>query len=1430
MTEKIESKGEQILPREIEEEMKQSYVDYAMSVIVGRALPDVRDGLKPVHRRILFAMNDMGMYHNKPFKKSARIVGEVLGKYHPHGDVAVYDSLARMVQPFSLRYTLIDGQGNFGCFTKDTKIALTDGRNLSFEELIKEHKKGKKNYTYTINKEGSIEIAEIKNPRLTKKSQKILKVVLDNNEGIKCTLDHRFMLRNGEYKQAQYLKPEDSLMPLNIRPSTKKDNIKPALVGYPMLHQSNTNKWAPIHELADNWNIKNEIYAKNAGRIRHHIDFNKLNNNPDNIKRIKWKDHWSLHAGHASELHKDPEYRRKIAEGRKRFWSNKDNKERASKKLSERNKKNWKNKDYREHTSKRLSEINIEFSKKHPELREEKSRRLKELWGNKEYHQKMSKLKSAEMKKRWEKNDPSLRKFTSEESKEIWARPGRRGLISKKSKERWENKKYKKERSENSKKLWKDSGYRSKFPKNHFSKMAKKLWEDPSIKEAHSKKAVSQWQDLEFREKIIKAIKENNKQRLKENSNLMNELAEKAAVSLKKKWQDPSYKEKVMKSKILCFVNSITHKYEEITPEIYGKERTNNCFPKINTALQYFDNFSDMVEQAKAYNHKILRIELLPKLEDVYDLTIKGTHNFALAAGIFVHNSVDGDSPAAMRYTEARLKKLSEELLQDIDKNTVQFMPNFDGSLEEPVVLPSKVPNLLINGSSGIAVGMATNIPPHNMTEVVNGTIALIENPDLEVDEIMNHVKGPDFPTGGIICGREGIVHAYKTGRGKVIVRGRAEIEPEKNRIIITEIPYMVNKSELIKQIAGLVNDDKIRGISDIRDESDRTGMSIVIELKKDSNSNIVINQLYKHTRLQETFGIMAVALVNNEPKTLGIKQLIYFFVEHRKEVVRKRTEFDLNKAKDRAHILEGLLIALKDIDTTIKLIKESRSVEQARQVLQTSLSITEKQSLAILDMKLQRLAALEQEKIKTEHSDLIKLIGELTSILASEKKILDIIKKELIELKEQYGDERRTEITGGELNSFEMEDLIKREKTVITITHSGYVKRQPLSTYKQQRRGGKGIIAAGTKEQDFVEDIFIADTHSYILFFTNKGRVHWLKVYNIPEGSRQALGKSVVNLLQLSQDEKISAFTPISEFKENEFLIMATKNGTVKKTELSAYSNPRKGGIIAITLEDNDELIRVVKTDCTKEIIIATKNGSAVRFKETDVRSTGRSAKGVRGATLRDNDYVIGMVVADDTRALLTITENGFGKRTSVSEYRLTRRGGVGVKNIICSERNGNVVSVKSITEEDEVMFISKNGITIRTPAKGISIIGRATQGMTLMKLESGDKVVAAAKILGEEPKEVNGKEATKEESGPANEISYEEPKEIEDNSEPEKEIEDNSEKEQEIEYKEEKQIEDKTEQEQKIEAKEEKQIEDKTEQEQKIEDKTAQDLIDDV
>ncbi len=717
----------------------------------------------------------------------------------------------------------------------------------------------------------------------------------------------------------------------------------------------------------------------------------------------------------------------------------------------------------------------------------------------------------------------------------------------------------------------------------------------------------------------------------------------------------------------------------------------------------------------------------------VYDSLVRMTQDFSmrmpLIRGQGNFGSIDGDSAAAMRYTEAKLSKLSEEMLQDIDKKTVKFIPNFDGSLKEPVFLPAKIPNLLINGSSGIAVGMATNIPPHNLNEVADAAVYLIENPEAEIEDLMKFVKGPDFPTAGIITGKEGIKNAYKKGKGRILVKSRTEIEEgEKKKIIVTEIPYMVNKSSLIEEIANLVSDGKVSGISDLRDESNKKGMRIVITLKKDANEDIVLNQLMKHTRLKTTFGVNLLALVDNEPRVLNLKDVLEHYINHRRNIVRKRTKFDLKKAQDRDHILKGLLIALKNIDNTIKIVKESESAKEAKKKLILSLEISDKQATAILDMKLQRLTGLEQEKIKKEHKSLVKIIEELQMILADENEILKIIKEELKELKENYGDERRTEIVEME-EELEKEDLIKPEDMVISITHSGYIKRLPIGTYRAQRRGGKGLIAAKTKDEDFVEDIFVANTHSYVLFFTNKGKVKWLKVYEIPEAGRTAKGQAIVNILRLGEEEKVTAYVPVKKFKEG-YLFMATKKGIVKKTSIEEFSRPRKGGIIALSLKKNDELIGVKKTGGESNIILATRKGKAIRFKEKDVRSMGRTARGVRGIRLRKDDKVVGMVLAKENESLFTITENGYGKRTDISKYRLIKRGGKGVINIKCTERNGNVIGIKDVKDEDQLMLITRKGIGIRFKAEDISKIGRATQGVRIMKLKDGDKVSSAAKI----------------------------------------------------------------------------------------------------
>ena len=719
----------------------------------------------------------------------------------------------------------------------------------------------------------------------------------------------------------------------------------------------------------------------------------------------------------------------------------------------------------------------------------------------------------------------------------------------------------------------------------------------------------------------------------------------------------------------------------------------------------------------------------------VYDALVRMAQDFSLRYPLIKgqgnFGSVDGDSAAAQRYTEAKLSKISEELLADIDKKTVNFVPNFDGENEEPVVLPSRIPNLLINGSSGIAVGMATNVPPHKISEVANAVIKMIDNPGMDTNELMECIKGPDFPTGGIICGRSGIIKAFETGRGSVIIRSVTSIEEkgDKKRIIVTEIPYQVNKARLIESIADLVRSKKVEGIYDIRDESDRKGMRVVIELKKNANPDIILNQLYKHTQLQSSFGINMLALVAGQPKLLPIKEILHQFILHRQRIVTRRTKFDLKKAEERAHILIGLKIALNSIDAIVKTIKSSKDVAVAKQLLIQRFKLSEKQSVAILEMRLQKLTSLETTKIMKEYEELIKLIADLKDILGNDKRIFDIIKKELLEVIDKYGDERRTEILGVEEN-IDVEDLIKKEDVVVTVTHEGYAKKLTLDNYKQQKRGGKGIIATGTKEEDIVEHLFTCNTHDYILFFTNKGKVYWLKTYRIPTASRYSRGSNLINLIRLDKGEVINAIIPIKKFTDSENLVMATKNGSVKKTILSAFSNPRKGGIIAIKLRDKDELVNVKLTDGNQNLIIGTRNGMAVKFDEKQVRQMGRGASGVRGIRLV-NDRVVGMEIARDDSSLLTITENGYGKRSSISEYRLINRGGKGVINIKTSSRNGKVVGIKTVADGHELMFITKKGIIIRTTTKDVSVIGRNTQGVRLMKLKDKDKVVAVARVI---------------------------------------------------------------------------------------------------
>jgi DNA gyrase, A subunit len=721
----------------------------------------------------------------------------------------------------------------------------------------------------------------------------------------------------------------------------------------------------------------------------------------------------------------------------------------------------------------------------------------------------------------------------------------------------------------------------------------------------------------------------------------------------------------------------------------------------------------------------------------VYDALVRLAQDFSmrymLVDGHGNFGSVDGDSAAAMRYTEAKMNKIAVEMLRDINKNTVDFMPNFDGEEQEPVVLPSRFPNLLVNGSSGIAVGMATNIPPHNLGEIIDGTIALMDNPEITVLDLMTKIKGPDFPTGATIMGKAGIRAAYETGRGKVIVRANAEIEEENGRhkIVVTEIPYQVNKAKLIENIADLVKDKKITGISDLRDESDRDGMRIVIELKRDANPNVVLNLLYKHTKLQDTFGIIMLALVNNEPKVLNLKQILENYVEFQKEVITRRTVFELNKAEARAHILEGLRIALDNIDEVISIIRNSKTSEIAKDMLMERFSLSEKQSQAILEMRLRRLTGLERDKIDDEFNELMKQIEYLQSILQSEEKLLGVIKDELSEIKAKYSDERRSKIEKI-MNEIDIEDLIQEEDVVITLTSSGYIKRISADTYSAQRRGGKGIQAMTTKEDDFVEHLMITSTHSDVLFFTNKGRVYKLRAYEIPDAGRQAKGTNLINIIAIEADEKIQTVLTITDEKKEGFLFMGTKHGIVKKTPISEFKNLRKNGLIAISLKDGDELLKVKNTYGDANIMVVTQNGYAVKFNEKNVRSMGRTASGVRAINLKDDDIAVCMDIAVDGEELLVISENGYGKRTPISQYKLQNRGGVGLITYKISDKTGKLAGATICKVDDELMLVNSSGVAIRINVSDISVTSRSAMGVTLMRTTEEEKVVAIAKILG--------------------------------------------------------------------------------------------------
>ncbi|MFH1782030.1 MAG: DNA gyrase subunit A [Candidatus Omnitrophota bacterium] len=1270
------TQNEKLVPVYIEDEMKNSYITYAMSVIVGRALPDVRDGLKPVHRRILYAMRELGLEHSKAYKKSARIVGECFVKDTlvltqkglvpiqeiERGDKVFTQNAARSVSELYempkrelLKITLENGTSNIATFSQKFKVL---NKNLEF--VWKEAKELNKNDYIVIR----AHYPEIKDMAGLKRSAARHPFYL--NEDIAYILgllisDGWIERPNGRQRNRM------CFYSANRKVMEKVSSMFERAFGYrpnieEKIHKGTTKDGKPLkkgYSVRINRQAINDFFAANF-----HLEGLKAKTKiiPQQIfvspKRIIFafvagllEGDGSIHRGrnvvHYGSISE------KLIDGLAVLLQH----------------QGIFGRKYKARSSASSSYIGGRLVAR------------REVFYSLEFRSSNALLLASNINLVDKKKNARLRNlFTNR------IIPSGQDIIP-------------------------YGGAR--------------IFEELSARHIGGG-----WYKGVNGSKFKQGIKYPDGAKIRYSHNLLEKPLRKSQVL---EW---GIKEKLERlgSPLSVFIDNI------VDNKIYFSKVSSveKSAPQVTYDIQVEQDHEFIANGMISHN-------CLGKYHPhgdtaVYDSLVRMVQDFSLryplVDGQGNFGSVDGDAPAAMRYTEARMASIADEMLSDIDKGTVDFTPNFDETLEEPTVLPAKLPGLLVNGSSGIAVGMATNVPPHNLSEIVDAIVKLISDPGCSIKDLMKIVKGPDFPTGGIICGREGIKKAYETGRGLLKLHAKAAIEQQKGNkeaIIITEIPYQVNKSKLIENMASLVQDKKIEGIADIRDESDKDGMRIVVDLKRDQNAQIVLNQLYKRTQMEMTFGVITLALVDLRPKVLNLKEVLELYIKHRIEIIKRRTQFELNKAERRAHILEGLKIAIDNLTKIIKTIRESKDPKIAKDALMKNFDLSEVQAQAILEMQLQRLTALERGKIEKEYLELLKRIEMLKSILKSEKKILEIIKDEALEVKKKYGDERRTEIVARQ-EEIEIEDLIAEEDMVITISHSGYIKRLPTGSYKKQKRGGVGVTGMDMKDEDFIEHLFIASTHEYILFFTNQGRVHWLKVYEIPQASRSGRGKAVVNLLQLSSGEKISSYVRVKEFKEGLYLVMATKNGLIKKTDLMAYSNPRKGGIIGITIEKDDELIEVKWTDGSHEIMLASKEGKAICFSEKQVRDMGRGAKGVKGIKLGKKDELIAMDIARKDATVLTVASQGFAKRTSINEYRKQSRGGKGVKNISVTSKTGEAVGVLMVHDNDELMVMTVKGMIVRFAVKDVRATGRSTQGVRIIKLDPGDKVANVARVIPEE------------------------------------------------------------------------------------------------
>ena len=1315
-----------VRPRSITEEMRTAYLDYAMSVIVSRALPDARDGLKPVQTRIMFGMWELGIRSGQPHKKSARIVGDILGKMHPHGDSSVYDALVRLAQPWNMRYPLIDGQGNFGCFTGETKLKLMDGTERSFAELA-QLPEDEIFYVYSVDSTGSIVAGEGRSSRITRRAAEIIELTFDDGSTVRCTPDHRFMLRDGSWKQAQQLTIEDSLMAgyfddAPVRGSKNK---------YLRVLQPNTGSYEFVHRISDRYNAQRAAIRSNGRSfVRHHRNFNRLDNRPTNIERLSWIEHAHLHAAHLHKLWQEPAFRERQRRGVIAYIA-------AHPEIRELRRARMiaQNRDsaFRQANGQRIA-CALRLRHQHnPSIMRQQGERIRQLWQDPDYRAKMSRALSGLRKQPLtQEQKDRIAAIISEKSTAMWADNGNRERITAAIIASMGDPAIRAQLSARSKGLWRTAEFRAKFAREHHSAMAHKYWSKATSRPFHRAKIAQQWQDDKFVQARRRGVRASNARRLSAQPLMMRNLAASAAAVLSERWRERDYQQRVMRSKIAGYVSRLIAEsgVSSITPDLYDARRSARWIPSSAKALTYFESFDELRQVAATHNHRVVATRWLDERVDVYDITVNEHHNFMLANGCVVHNSVDGDPPAAMRYTEIRLTPIAEEMLLDIEKNTVDFRDNFDGTFREPTVLPAKLPNLLLNGAAGIAVGMATNIPPHNLNELCDGIILLIDNPEATVEDLLPIIPGPDFPTAGLILGARGIVDAYSTGRGQITMRAKAHVEEAARsafNIIVTELPYQVNKARLQERIAELAKDKKIEGIRDVRDESDRTGMRLVIILKQDAQPRKVLNALYKHTQMQTTFGVNMLSLVENgrQPRLLTIKRMLQEHIDHRREVIRRRTAFDLDRARARAHILEGLKIALDNLDAIIQTIRDSRTRESARNNLMANFKFSEIQANAILEMQLGRLAALERKRIEDEYREMLKLIADLEEILNTPARVAKIIKDDLKYLKEKFGDPRRTRIIPDADGEVSDEDLIPDIKVLVTLTDRGYVKRVNADTYRTQRRGGKGIKGAPTREADVVRHIINCSTMDDLLFFTDRGKVYQLKTHEVPDASRTAKGLPLVNLISLEPGEQVTSILNVPDFNLANYLVMATVRGKIKRTLLKEYSQVRSNGLIAIGLEENDLLGWVAASKGDEDILMTTVRGQTIRFTQEQARAMGRPATGVIGINLDDDDAVVGMGLVRQHASLLVVTTSGMGKRTELDEYPAKGRGTGGVISI--KLRQGDSVALAQVVDDSSTLtLISANGIIMRTTADEISKLGRNTQGVAVVNVVKKDRVAA--------------------------------------------------------------------------------------------------------